>query len=68
MDELAIFILMPEGKPFHDPLRWERITDQATRLQYDGNERFYTDKDGRFIYWSIQKRKPNRHYQLTWNW
>ena len=68
MDELAIFILMPESKPFHNPQRWQRVTSSETREPYDGNERFYTDKDGRFMYWSIQNRRPNHHYQLTWDW
>jgi hypothetical protein len=68
MDELAMFILMPESKPFRNPQRWERLTTQVNRVPYNGNERFYTDKDGRFVYWSIQKRKPNHHYQLSWEW
>lgn len=70
MNELAMFIMMPEQKPFTNTKRWERPSKSpdSSKVAYDGNERFYTDQNGRFVYWSIQNRKPNTHYQLTWDW
>lgn len=68
MDELAIFVLMPESKPFRNVQRWARITGSTQKLEYRGEERFYEDKDGRFVYWSIGDRQRNHHYQLTWDW
>lgn len=67
MDELAIFVLMPESKPFRNPLRCARTADKEC-VSYGGHERFYTDKDGRFMYWGIDERLPDRHYQLSWDW
>lgn len=68
MDELAMFVLMPENKPFKNVQRWDRPTKSPQKLPYQGDERLYQDNAGRFIYWSIANREADHHYQLAWDW
>ncbi len=68
MDELAMFVLLPDGKPFKSVQRWERPSKSSEKAPYHSNERLYQDDSGRFVYWSISDRKPDHHYQITWTW
>lgn len=68
LQELALFILLPENKPFKGYKLWSHPTLQSEKKEYQELTKFYADKDGRFIYWNILDRKSDYHYEVTWNW
>jgi hypothetical protein len=68
LDELALFILLPENKPFKGYRLWSENTNGSNRGEYRGENKVYADRDGRFLYWTISERKPDHHYQVTWTW
>ena len=68
LDELSIFVLMPESKPFKGYKLWSQDTGGGERSEYRGDNRLYADQNGHFLYWSILARKRNHHYQVSWTW
>ena len=68
LDELSIFVLLPESRPFKGFKLWSQNSGGGPRTEYRGDNRLYADKDGRFLYWSILARNPDHHYQVSWNW
>jgi len=68
LDELSLFVLLPENKPFKGYKLWAQTSGGSARTEYRDPNRVYADRDGHFIYWSILGRKPDHHYQLSWNW
>jgi hypothetical protein len=70
LDELSIFVLLPEHRPFKGLKLWDHATgaSESEKTEYRGKQNLYADKDGHFIYWSIIDRKPDHHYELTWTW
>jgi len=68
LQELALFILLPENKPFKGYKLWSHPTGHAEKKEYQELTKFYADKDGRFIFWSILDRRSDYHYEVTWNW
>ena len=67
LGELGMIVLFPEGKPFQDVRRVE-VSEDRTERDYRQSDTFYADRDGRFIYWDVRTRQPNKHYKLTWKW
>jgi hypothetical protein len=67
LEELALIVLLPESKPFK---RTDRLTgdEKSNDIPYRGDESFYADREGRFIYWSIKEREVGRHYYVKWAW
>jgi len=67
LGELGMIVLFPDGKPFQDVRRVE-VSEERTERDYRQPDTFYADRDGRFIYWDVRTRQPNKHYKLTWKW
>lgn len=67
MEELALFVLLPEEKPIKSYNLWANPSGEE-KAQFLGNSRIYKEENGRFFYWSITDRKPGYHYEITWNW
>lgn len=68
LDELSVFILLPENKPLKGYNLWSQSTGPSEKNEFRGDNRLYVDRGGRFLYWSIGERKPDHHYQVTWTW
>ena len=68
LDELSIFVLLPESRPFKGYKLWSQKYGGGERTEYRGDNRLYADKDGHFLYWSILARNPDHHYQVSWTW
>lgn len=68
LNELSIFVLLPQNKPFKSLKLWDQVTGSSERNEYRGRQSQYADKNGYFIYWSILDRKPGHHYEVTWTW
>jgi hypothetical protein len=68
LDELSIFVLLPESRPFKGYKLWSQSSGGGERSEYRGDNRLYADQNGHFLYWSILARKPDQHYQVSWNW
>jgi hypothetical protein len=67
MQELSLFVLLPDTKPFKEVDRLAGPTG-SEKQGFRDEEKFYQDKDHRFFYWDIIKRQPNYHYQAKWSW
>ena len=67
MQELSLFVLFPDTKPFKEVDRLAGPTGKD-KQGFRDEEKFYQDKDHRFFYWDIIKRQPNYHYQAKWTW
>jgi hypothetical protein len=68
LDELSLFVLLPENKVLKGYSLWSQKTGSAAKSEFRGDNRLYADRDGRFLYWNIGERKPDHHYELTWTW
>lgn len=68
LDELSLFVLLPENKPIKSYKLWTQATGTSEKKEFRGNNRLYVDKNNQFIYWSIGERKPDHHYQVSWTW
>ena len=68
LNELALVILLPENKPFKSYRLWYNPANSSNKEVYGESSKFYADRNGRFIYWSIAERKKDYHYTLTWDW
>jgi hypothetical protein len=68
LEELSLIVLMPFEKPVKgDPVRLKG-GENIAETTYRGNQKFYKDNNGRFIYWSIKDILPEMHYTLKWDW
>ena len=68
LGELALIVLFPESKPFKEYRLLEGGDNANTPRVYRGSHSLYPDVNKRFVYWSIQERKPDQHYRLEWTW
>jgi hypothetical protein len=67
MQELSLFVLFPENKPFKQVDRLAGPTG-GEKQGFRDEEKFYEDKEHRFFYWNIIQRTANYHYQAKWSW
>ena len=68
LDELSLFVLLPENKVLKGYSLWSQKTGSAAKSEFRGDNRLYADRVGRFLYWNTGERKPDHHYELTWTW
>jgi predicted acylesterase/phospholipase RssA len=70
LEELAVFVLLPESRPLKHPWYTYRASAAAadTEVTFKKQSITATDQTGRFIYWSITDREPSHHYSINWKW
>jgi hypothetical protein len=66
LNELDLIVLMPYDKPV---IQVDKSKGKnGDFYPYISQEKFYVDKQKRFVYWSIKDIDPDTHYKLDWTW
>ena len=66
LTELGLIVLLPYDKPVKEVNKF--YSEGGIMKEFREESKFYIDKNKRFIYWSLNKPRPDTHYEIDWTW